>query len=109
MQLLVPLVLFGLMWVLLVRPQKERVRRQQQLVASLEVGDEVITAGGLIGRIVALDDNEAHIEVAPGSVMRFLRIAVNARVGDDAGDQAALTEPELTETEPERADDRGGE
>lgn len=106
MQLLIPLVLFGLMWVLLVRPQKERVRRQQQLVAGLEVGDEVITAGGLIGRIVALDDDDAHIEVAPGIVLRFLRIAVNARVTDDTGAQAELTEPE---PEPERADDRGGE
>lgn len=104
MQVLLPLIFFGLMWVLLIRPQKERVRRQQQLVASLEVGDEVITAGGLIGRIVALDDNEAHIEVAPGSVLRFLRIAVNARVNDDTDAQ-----PEPTEPDSERADDRGGE
>ena len=106
MQVLVPLVLFGLMWVLLVRPQKERVRRQQQLVASLEVGDEVITAGGLIGRIVVLEGDEAHIEVAPGQVLRFLRIAVNARVNDDAVAEPVRTE---TESEPERADERGGE
>lgn len=79
------------MWFLLVRPQRERVRRQQQLVASLEVGDEVITAGGIVGRIVALDGDEAHIEVASGVVMRFLRLAVNARMADDTpatpGDQ----------------------
>jgi len=106
MQLLVPLILFGLMWVLLVRPQKERVRRQQQLVAGLEVGDEVITAGGLVGRIVALDDDEAHLEVAPGLVLRFLRIAVNARMNDHAANPVARTEPA---PEPERADERGGE
>jgi preprotein translocase subunit YajC len=83
-QLLFPLIFLGLMWVLLVRPQQQRVRRQQELVASLAVGDEVITAGGILGRIVGLDEDEVHLEVAPGVVMRFVRIAVNARVGDDA-------------------------
>ena len=102
MQALFPLIFLALMWFLLVRPQKERVRRQQQLIASLEVGDEVVTAGGIVGRIVALDDDEAHIEVAPGVVMRFLRLAVNARVAVDDAVAPALGEPE-------GADERGGE
>lgn len=102
MQALFPLIFLALMWFLLVRPQKERVRRQQQLIASLEVGDEVVTAGGIVGRIVALDDDEAHIEVAPGIVMRFLRLAVNTRV---AGDDASA--PAIGEIE--GADERGGE
>ncbi len=102
MQALFPLIFLALMWFLLVRPQKERVRRQQQLVASLEVGDEVVTAGGIVGRIVSLDDDEAHIEVAPGVVMRFLRLAVNARVAED---EAAIE----TLDQPEGADDRGRE
>lgn len=102
MEFLFPLIFVGLMWFLLVRPQKERVRRQQQLVASLEVGDEVITAGGIVGRIVALDDDEARIEVASGVVLRVLRLAVNAKVGDDATGSPARAEPE-------GADDRGAE
>ena len=83
MELLFPLLFLALMWFVLIRPQQQRVRRQQALVASLTVGDEVITAGGIVGRIVALDADEAHIEVAPGVVMRFLRLAVNARVDGD--------------------------
>ena len=83
MELLFPLLFLALMWFVLIRPQQQRVRRQQALVASLAVGDEVITAGGIVGRIVALDADEAHIEVAPGVVMRFLRLAVNARVDGD--------------------------
>ncbi len=102
MQALFPLIFLALMWFLLVRPQKERVRRQQQLVASLEVGDEVVTAGGIVGRIVSLDDDEAHIEVSPGVVMRFLRLAVNARVAEDEPAPGALGRPE-------GADDRGAE
>lgn len=105
MELLFPLIVFGLMWVFLVRPQQQRVRRQKELIAALEVGDEVVTAGGIIGRIVALSDEEAEIEVSPGVTMRFLRIAVNARVADeeplaaaDAGVEDAVEEPESPES-----------
>lgn len=79
-QLLLPLVLLGLMWVLLVRPQQQRVRRQRELIASLEVGDEVVTAGGMVGRIVALEGDEVRLEVAPGVTLRVVRLAVNSRV-----------------------------
>lgn len=91
MELLFPLLFLGLMWFVLIRPQQQRVRRQAQLVASLQVGDEVVTAGGIVGRIVGLEDDEAHIEVAPGVVMRFLRLAVNTRVG---GDEPAVETPD---------------
>lgn len=95
MQLLFPLIVFGLMWVFLVRPQQQRVRRQKELISALEVGDEVVTAGGIMGRIVALTDEQAEIEVSPGVVMRFLRIAVNARVADEPVGDFAPTDDEM--------------
>jgi preprotein translocase subunit YajC len=79
--LLLPILLV-LMYVVLLRPQQQRLRSQRQLVASLDVGDEVITAGGIIGRIVALTDQRASIEVADGVVVDFLRVAVNRRADD---------------------------
>ena len=82
MELLLPLILLGLMWVLLVRPQQQRVRRQRELVAALEVGDEVVTAGGVVGRVVGLDRDEVQLEVAPGVSVRFLRMAVTSRVDE---------------------------
>ena len=82
MELLLPLVLLALMWVLLVRPQQQRVRRQRELIASLEVGDEVVTAGGVVGRVVELNGDEVRLEVAPGVTMRFVRLAVNSRIDD---------------------------
>jgi len=94
MQLLFPLVFLGLMWFLLVRPQQQRVRQQRDLIASLEVGDEVLTAGGILGRIVELDDEMATVEVAPGVALRFLRGAVNSRVGDSQRDPAPSDLPE---------------
>lgn len=94
MELLFPLIFLALMWFLLVRPQRERVRRQQALVAALTVGDEVITAGGMVGRIVALDDDEVHLEVAHGVVLRVVRLAVNARVQPGGSAGQALRHPE---------------
>ena len=67
---------------MLIRPQQQRVRSQRALLASLHVGDEVVTVGGLLGRIVSLDDDEASIETAPGVVMRFRRAAVSGLVGE---------------------------
>ncbi len=96
MELLLPLILLALMWVLLVRPQQQRVRRQRELIASLEVGDEVVTAGGMVGRVAALDGDEVRLEVAPGVTMRFVRLAVNSRVQEPA-DTIDDPEPEALE------------
>lgn len=85
MELLFPLVLLGLMWLLLVRPQKERVRRQREVVASLVVGDRVVTAGGIMGTIVDLTEREARVEVAPGTVLTVLRPAVTDRLNEGEG------------------------
>ena len=82
LQLLFPLIFLGLMWVLLVRPQQQRVRQQRELIAALRVGDDVVTAGGIFGRIVALTDDEATLEVAPGVELRFLRAAMSTRLGE---------------------------
>ena len=88
--LLALLITFGLMWVLLILPQQRRVRAQQAVIASLRVGDEVITAGGVYGTIVSDDDETLAVEVAPGVTLRVLRGAISQRVGplddDDDGD-----------------------
>ncbi len=83
MELLLPLSFVALVWLMLVRPQKQRARQHHDLVASLEVGDEVVTIGGIVGRVVALQEQELRLEVAPGVEVRILRGAVNSRVGDE--------------------------
>lgn len=92
MAALLPLiVMFGLMWLLLIRPQKQQLAARRAFVDALEVGDDVVAAGGLLGRVVALDDREARVEVGPGVVVRVVRHALLApppapgtAVGDDA-------------------------
>lgn len=98
MQLLFPILLVVLMYVLLVRPQQQRARRQRELVSSLSVGAEVQTVGGLMGRIVGLDDELVRVEAAPGIVLTFVRGAI-ARVVEvqDAGaaDEEEESDPTL--------------
>ncbi|MBA2752008.1 MAG: preprotein translocase subunit YajC [Actinobacteria bacterium] len=99
MAFFLPLVLLALMWVLLVRPQQQRVRRQRELIASLEVGDEVITAGGMVGRVTAIEGEEIRLEVAPGVTIRFVRLAVSSRV--EQPDETVDVDVDDVEHEPE--------
>src|SRR5215212_3768292 len=81
--LLALLLTFGLMWVLLILPQQRRMRAHQAVVASLQVGDEVVTAGGVYGTITSVDEETLAVEVAPGVVLQVLRSAVSQRIGPD--------------------------
>jgi len=76
--LLIPLI-FVVMYLVLLRPQQQRVRRQRALVMSIDVGDEVVTAGGMIGRVVELSDDRAWIEVADDVVIEILRVAISRK------------------------------
>jgi preprotein translocase subunit YajC len=80
--LLLPVLLL-LFWVLLIGPQRRRMREQQALQTALAVGDDVMTTAGLFGRITAVDGEEVHLEVAPGVELRFARAAIARRMDDD--------------------------
>lgn len=84
MEIIPFLLLFALMWLLLIRPQQARVRKQRELVASIQVGDEVLTAGGIVGTVRVLGDQELRLEVSPGVELRLLRGAVSRRLEPDA-------------------------
>jgi preprotein translocase subunit YajC len=79
-QLLFPVILFGLMYLLLVRPQQQRLRKQRALLSTLSVGDRVVTVGGIIGTLTSIDGEEAQLEVSPGTVVTILRPAVSRRM-----------------------------
>lgn len=67
-------------WLLLVRPQQQRLRAQRALISSLSVGQQVVTAGGMVGTIVRLDERDVGLEVAPGVVLTFLRPAISRQL-----------------------------
>jgi preprotein translocase subunit YajC len=95
---LIILLLLALAWFVLVRPQRRRQAQQEELFASLHTGDEIVTAGGLYGRIQSLRDDELDLEIAPGTVVRVARRAVAGKI-----------EPEEDEEPDEEADDEPAE
>lgn len=87
---LLPLVLLlGVMYFVLIRPQQQRVKAQRALITSLSVGDEVATIGGILGRIVTIDDETATVETTPGTIVRLRRAAIAARTGPAETDGAS--------------------
>jgi preprotein translocase subunit YajC len=81
-----PLLLMGgVFYFLLIRPQQRRARAQQALLRSVEVGDEIVTTAGVFGTIVAIDDESDVItlEIAPGTRIRMVRAGVGRIVGDE--------------------------
>ena len=68
-----------LMWVLLIQPQRRRQQQQARLIAELKEGDEIITMGGIYGRVQSLDDEAITLEVAPQTTIRVTKSAVAAR------------------------------
>jgi preprotein translocase subunit YajC len=77
MEFLPLVVLAVLFWALIIRPQRNRAQRQGRLVESLERGQEVVTAGGLYGRIDHVGDDDIRLEIAPGTVVRVDKRAVS--------------------------------
>ncbi len=85
-----PLVLMvGIFYLLLIRPQQKRVRQQRQLVQSLDVGDEVVTIGGMFGVISEVTDDEVTLEITPGTRVRFVKQAVARKRVDEAAQEEA--------------------
>ncbi len=91
-------------FILIVRPQRRQMAARRALIASLEVGDEVITAGGIYGTIREISDTTLRVEVAAGVTLTVAREAVSGRPAplpevpaDDvdlrSGDDAADSNP----------------
>ena len=79
---LIFLPLVAVLCFVMIVPQQRRVRAQQALVASLQVGDEVVTTAGMIGTITAVDDVVATLRIADGVEVRMARGAIGRRAAD---------------------------
>ena len=89
---LLPIVaLGGLMYVMMIRPQQRRMREHRFIVSSLQLEDDVITAGGIFGRIVQLGDEAITVELVDGARMKVLRNAISRKVSPDGPEDAADT------------------
>lgn len=78
-QSLVPLFLiFGIMYFLLIRPQQKKLKEHQVMVQALRRGDQIITQGGIMGKVTKVkdDSNEVEVEIAAGVNVRVIRSTI---------------------------------
>ena len=78
-QLFFLLLMFGVMWFLLIRPQMKKQKQHSAMLGALEKGDSVITRGGLIGKITGLSDTVATIELQEKVRVRVLRSHIEGK------------------------------
>jgi len=72
------LLAIGAYWSLVIFPRQRDFQKRQQYVRQLQQGDEMITYGGIIGRVVSVEADQgiAHVEIAPGVVVRMISVAL---------------------------------
>ena len=87
------LVMLGVIWFFLIRPRQRSMREQQRQVAALEVGDEIVTAGGLYGTVKRIENGELQLEIAPEVVVRVARRAVAAILTEKGATELEAAEP----------------
>lgn len=76
-------VLFiGVIYVMLIWPQQRQLKQHKALLASLKKGDDVVTQGGVIGRIAAISDRVVTIEISSGVKMKVLKTSIQGRATD---------------------------
>jgi preprotein translocase subunit YajC len=84
MQLLFPLVLIAAFYFLLLRPQQQRVRSHNALIAAVDVGDEIVTAGGIVGVIKSISERDVQLEIAPSVVVTLAKGAIAQKAPKDS-------------------------
>lgn len=69
-------VILGIFYFILIRPQKKRAKEHRELIGSLGKGDEVVTSGGIIGRITAVHDTFVELQIAKNTVIKVTRYQI---------------------------------
>jgi preprotein translocase subunit YajC len=85
---LILIPLFGLLYFMMIRPQKKARAAQMALTRSVEVGDEIETIAGMFGRITKADDATLWVELAPGFTVKMSRAAIRRKVIPDVAEGA---------------------
>jgi preprotein translocase subunit YajC len=86
--LLPMVVIFGAFYFLLIRPQQKRQKAHTELVSALSTGDEVITAGGILGKVTAVSDHYATLKIAENVEIKIQKSTISAVAPKGTFDQA---------------------
>jgi len=78
--LILLLIIFGIMYFLLIRPQQKKLKEHQAMLGALRRGDQIVTQGGIIGKVVKVkedDSNEVEVEISKGVNVRVMKHTIN--------------------------------
>ncbi len=75
----------ALFWFLIIRPQRNQLRRHRELLSSLELGDRIYTRGGIVGIVRTMDDDTITVETGDGVRLEVLRGAIASKVPASGG------------------------
>jgi preprotein translocase subunit YajC len=69
--------IFAIFYLLMIRPQQQRVKQHQAAINAVKKGDEVVTGGGIRGRVTKVSDDEAEVEIAQGVKIRVIKSTIS--------------------------------
>jgi preprotein translocase subunit YajC len=96
------ILIFVVFYFLLIRPQQKKVKQHRQMVSALRRGDKIVTAGGMIGTVTKIvNDNEAQVELAEGVRVRVVRHTISEVLGNSEAPKGGAA--------PSAANDPGGQ
>jgi len=76
MSLIMIMLMFGVLYFLMIRPQMKKAKEHKSMLDALQKGDEVVTAGGVLGRITKIGDNYVSVEIANNTEVQVQRPAI---------------------------------
>lgn len=77
-QLAFPVILLALFYFMLIRPQAQRAKAHRELVSALAIGDEIVTDGGMMGKISAIGENSITVEFAENMLVKMRRESISS-------------------------------
>jgi preprotein translocase subunit YajC len=71
------LLIFVIMYLLMIRPQQRKMKEHKAMIEALRRGDQVVTSGGMIGKVTKVSDHEVEVELAPNVKVRVVRSTIS--------------------------------
>jgi len=75
------LLIFLIFYMLMIRPQQKRIKEHAATIAAVKKGDEIVTGGGIRGRVTKVMDEEVEVEIAPGTKVKIVKSTLSHVVG----------------------------
>jgi preprotein translocase subunit YajC len=101
------IIAFGFLWFFIIRPQKRRQVEAARMLNTLNIGDEVITAGGIYGEITGLEEDSVRVQIAPDLEVRVARRAIGTVVPREEAEEPEEAEAGEDPTDPQPPENGG--